>query len=183
MKKQINLIVVLLSMFMLVGCSNKSLEMNDVTTKDVKHVFQNGVIENSQKVLINQSQLSILTYAGSGGVIGTGVGALIGGSSQGGIVGAVIGTLIGGVIGNSATDDEVEAYQVEIRNIKTNVVSISFLSQRVGVGTLVEYIVRDNNKVTNVNIAETYLEQKERLERLMKEEKRARKLAKYNSRR
>ena len=175
MRSLFKILTILITTFMLVGCSTKSIEMENITKSDVKHVFQYGVIVSSQKVLIDKGRLSSLTYMGTvGSAVGLGAGALIGGNSQGGLIGAVVGLVVGGVIG-ATSNNEVEAFQVEIRNINNNETITSFLSEGVEVNTIVEYIIREDKQVTNVNIVETTSQRIERLERQIKEEKRAKK--------
>ena len=130
------------------GCAS-SLNMAGIGKSDVKQVFQKGTIENSQKVLVGKSKLSILKYAVAGAGAGAGAGALIGGNSQSGLIGAGVGAGVGLL---TSVFQEVEAYQVEIKNLKSGKVVVAYLEQEVPINSIVEYVVREDEEVTNVNV-------------------------------
>lgn len=168
----------LFALFIFTGCTNKDITMSGVNTSDIKHTFKNGTIKSVQKVLVGKDKLSTLTYVGAGAAVGAGAGAAVGGNTQGGIIGAAVGALAGGIL---AATSEVEAYQIEIKNLETEDISISFVSEPVEVGSIVEYVVRDNNEVTNVKVVETFTELKKRLMREEREQKRLERMKKYRN--
>lgn len=161
------------ALFIFTGCS--SLSMNGVKTSDIQHTFKNGTIKTSQKVLIGKDKLSTLAYAGVGAAVGMGAGAALG-NTKGGVIGALVGATAGTL---TAMNTEVEAYKVEIKDLETENIVVAFLSENVEVGSIVEYIVRENNEVTNVNVVETFTMLKKRLDKEQREEQRK---ARYNRR-
>ena len=171
--QKFKMITLLLIAFLFVGCSQKKLEVEDVKEQDITHYFQYGVIISSQKVLVDRTKLSVLKYATGGAVGGTGIGAMIGGS-QGGAIGAMIGTAVGGLFGATG-DNEIEAFKMGIKNVNTGEVVVAYLGTDVLIGSLVEYVSRNQNQITNVNIVETQEQLAERLKREEKEAKRKRK--------
>ena len=132
------------------GCG-AGLNMNGISQSDVKQVFKKGSIESSQKVLVGKSKLTTLGYATAGAVAGAGAGAVLGDSTKATVGGGVIGAGIGAL---ASVFQEVEAYQVEIKDFKNGNTSIAFLEADLPLNSLVEYVVRANGEVTNVNVTQ-----------------------------
>ena len=133
------------------GCAGNGLNLNGISQSDVKQVFKRGSIESSQKVLVGKSKLTTLGYATVGVVVGAGAGAVLGDSTKATVGGGVIGAGIGAL---TSVFQEVEAYQVEIKDLKNGNTSIAFLEADLPLNSLVEYVVRANGEVTNVNVTE-----------------------------
>ncbi len=133
------------------GCAGNGLNLNGISQSDVKQVFKRGSIESSQKVLVGKSKLTTLGYATAGAVAGAGAGAVLGDSTKATVGGGVIGAGIGAL---ASVFQEVEAYQVEIQDLNTNNKHIAFLEAELPLNSLVEYVVRADGEVTNVNVTE-----------------------------
>lgn len=152
--KRILTIGLLTSALVFTGCTaNKGLGLGG-STSTVKQAFEKGNVVSSNKVLIDEGNLtSTLTGAG----VGAGVGALVGSRSGsknalvGGAIGAGVGA-IGGYVANTMTGgNEVEAYEVQIeshsgKNYKT------YLKNDLPQGTLVEFVVREGGEITNIDV-------------------------------
>ncbi len=132
------------------GCG-AGLNMNGISQSDVKQVFKRGSIESSQKVLVGKSKLTTLGYATAGAVAGAGAGAVLGDSTKATVGGGVIGAGIGAL---ASVFQEVEAYQVDIKDIKNGNTVTAWLEKEVPLNSLVEYVVRADGEVTNVNVTE-----------------------------
>ncbi len=132
------------------GCG-AGLNMNGISQSDVKQVFKKGSIESSQKVLVGKSKLTTLGYATAGAVAGAGAGAVLGDSTKATVGGGVIGAGIGAL---ASVFQEVEAYQVEVKDIKTGAIHTAYLESELPLNSLVEYVVRSDGEVTNVNVTE-----------------------------
>lgn len=169
MKKIFGFLTMLVLVVAFTGCSNKSISMGGVSESDIKHRFQGGILEKNEKVIVAKSKLSTLTYGGVGAVLGGGAGAAIGDSREATIIGAIVGAGIGLV---SGAVQETEAYHITIRNLDTNKRVTAFVSSPIEIGSVLEYVERNNNEITNVNVIETATQLKKRLERELKEEKR-----------
>ena len=133
------------------GCSGSGLNMNGISQSDVKQVFKRGSIESSQKVLVGKSKLTTLGYATAGAVAGAGAGAVLGDSTKATVGGGVIGAGIGAL---ASVFQEVEAYQVEVKDIKTGAIHTAYLESELPLNSLVEYVVRSDGEVTNVNVTQ-----------------------------
>ena len=137
------------SMLAFTGCANSGLGMNGISQSDVKKTFQNGTITNIKKVLVGKSKLTTLSYSGLGAVGGGVAGAVIGDSTPAVVGGAVIGAGIGAI---TSMFQEVEAYQVEIKDNATVSIYIAFIEKQLPKNTNLEFVVRENGEVTNISI-------------------------------
>lgn len=151
--KKIFLSVAAASMLAFTGCANSGLGMNGISQSDVKQVFQVGKIESSQKILVGKSKLTTLSYTTGGAVAGGVAGGLIGNSTNSAVVGGVIGA---GVSALASVFQEVEAYQIEILNLKSGVKNIAFIEKQLPLNSQIEYVVRANGEVTNINVASNF---------------------------
>ncbi len=160
------LLTVLAASLFFTGCatSGNNIGMSSVTQKDVKHTFMKGVIKSSQKVLVSKSNLSTLGYATAGAVVGAGTGALITKDATGGIIGGLIGAGTGALFNMT---QEVEAYQVEIMSFEQKKIT-TFLEIDLPIGSVVEFVEREDGKITNVNIIEVPLENNKKNKRSYK---------------
>ena len=147
--RKIFLSVATASMLAFTGCANSGLGMSGISQSDVKQVFQNGTIFSSKKVLVGKSKLTTLTYTGLGGVAGGVAGAVIGDNTTATVGGAVLGAGIGAI---TSMFQEVEAYQVEIKDISTEKIYLAFIENQLPKNTNVEFVVRANGEITNINI-------------------------------
>lgn len=154
------------------GCSS-NLSMNGVSEADIKHRFQTGILDSQEKVIVAKNKLSKLAYAGGGAVIGGGAGAIIGDSTKATIIGSVVGAGVGYLASNF---QETEAYLIKIRNLENNQMETAFIEIPVEVGSVVEYIKRES-EITNVNVIETATQLKKRMEKELREEKRAKRMS------
>lgn len=130
------------------GCG-AGLNLNGISQSDVKQVFQKGSIESSQKVLVGKSKLTTLGYATGGAVAGAGAGAFLGDSTKATVAGGVIGAGIGAL---TSVFQEVEAWQVDIKDIKNGNTVTAWIETELPLNSLVEYVVRSDGEVTNVNV-------------------------------
>lgn len=144
MKKIVYLSLVGLSVFV-GGCAKDGLAVNTIGENRVDRYFQEGAIVEQKKVIINDRELAVLSGAG----IGAGAGAIGGGMANNKAVdGALIGAVVGGVIG-AVVGKEVEAYETTIQTKDQKVVG--FLAEKLPLGTVVEYTIKDG-KLKNVNV-------------------------------
>ena len=134
------------------GCG-AGLNLNGISQSDVKQVFKKGTIETSQKVLVGKSKLTTLGYATGGAVVGGGIGAIASNDNKAKAVagGAVIGAGIGAL---TSMFQEVEAYQVDIKDVKNGTTHVAFLEAELPLNSLVEFVVRRDGEVTNVNVTQ-----------------------------
>lgn len=130
------------------GCANNGLGVG-VGSESVKKVFDNGTIENSQKVLVGKSEVATLTNVATGAAVGAGVGAIAGDSTKATIIGAGVGAIAGAVFNSF---QEVEAYEIEIKSIKDGVIRKGYIESELPLNTLIEYIVREDGKITNIEV-------------------------------
>ena len=133
------------------GCAGSGMNLSGIGKNDVKQVFQKGTIETSQKVLVGKSKLTTLGYATGGAVVGGGIGAGLGDSTKAPVGGAVVGAGLGAL---TSMFQEVEAYQVDIKDVKNGTTHVAFLEAELPLNSLVEYVVRADGEVTNVNVTQ-----------------------------
>ncbi len=133
------------------GCANNGLGIGSAT---VKQVFESGTIESSQKVLVSKDMMASVTGAGIGAVAGAVIGAKESGGDavKGGLVGAGIGAVAGFVGGYLLDNNEKEAFEISIKNEKTNEIRKAYLEQELPLNSLLEYIVREDGTVTNIDV-------------------------------
>ena len=142
--KKLYLVMMCVGLLVFTGCANNSLNLNSSLSGDteVVKVFKEGVVVNVQKVLVNDRRLSALTGAGIGAIGGA---VTKGKKAKRIVAGAAIGGIIGAMIGK-----EVEAYQTNINAGTENYVV--FLKARLPIDSVVEFVVRENEKISNVNV-------------------------------
>lgn len=130
------------------GCANNGLGLG-VGSESVKKVFDNGTIENIQKVLIGKSEIATLTNVATGVAVGAGVGAIAGDSTKATIIGAGVGAIAGAVFNSF---QEVEAYEIDIKSVKDGTVRKGYIESELPLNTLLEYVVREDGKITNIDV-------------------------------
>ena len=133
------------------GCANNGLGIGSAS---VKKVFETGTIESSQKVLVSKDMMATVTGAGIGAVGGALIGAKESGGDavKGGLIGAGIGAVAGYVGGMMLNNNEKEAFEITIKNTKTNEIRKAYLEQELPLNSLLEYVVRDDGTVTNIDV-------------------------------
>lgn len=130
------------------GCANNGLGVG-VGSESVKKVFDNGTIENSQKVLVGKNEVATLTNVAIGAAGGATVGAIAGDSTKATVIGAGVGAIAGAVF---SSFQEVEAYEIEIKSIKDGIVRKGYIESELPLNTLIEYVVREDGKITNIEV-------------------------------
>lgn len=145
--KKIVLSVSVASMLLFSGCANSSLSTSTIgTTKEVKK-FLNGKVIKTEKVLVSKSMNAVLTGAGTGAVVG----GVVDKTVKGALVGGVVGALVGGVAGLIANNGEEESYKTTIQT-SSNKRYVAYIQKQLQLNSELEFVVRDNGKVTNVNL-------------------------------
>ena len=132
-----------------IGCSTKGMQTDssfDGKTEVIK-AFQTGRVIKVQKVLINDRKTAALTGATAGAMGGV-VTRVNNESAKSAAIGAVIGGVIGAVVGN-----EVEAYQTTI--LSNDYSYIVYLKYKLPIDSKVEFILRDENKISHVNLLDS----------------------------
>lgn len=151
-KKSFKNLLLTIGLFIFIGCgANKGLEIQEFS--ESKYQFQSGEIINSNKVIVSKDKLAIV----QGIAIGSGTGAVIGGATGGNVVqGAIIGGTVGGIggyfSGLAVDGNEAEAYEITIRKINDLSEYKAFVSNEIPNETRVEFVVRENNKITNIKV-------------------------------
>ena len=145
MKKIIGAVLVGAALFM-GGCAKDGLAVNTMGENRVDRYFQEGAITDQKKVIIDDRELAILSGAGVGAAGGAIVGSTRDNANAGGgaLIGAALGGIVGAVVGN-----EVIAYETTIQSKDKKV--IGFLKEKLPLGTIVEYTLKDG-KLKNVNV-------------------------------
>lgn len=134
-----------------IGCgANKGLEIQEFS--ESKYQFKSGEVINSNKVIVSKDKLAIVR----GIAIGSGTGAVIGGATGNIVQGTIIGGTVGGIggyfSGLAIDGNEAEAHEITIRKIDDLTEYKAFVSIEIPNETRVEFVVRENNKVTNIRI-------------------------------
>lgn len=150
MKKALFLSGILASL-LLSGCgvsNGVGLGKQEVTKK-----FAQGTITRSEKVLVDKSMMATVTGAGVGAVGGALIGAKEGGADivKGGLIGAGVGAIAGYVGGYLANGGEMEAFEVDVKDLKTGELHEAYLEKELNIGTNVEFVKRDG-VITNINV-------------------------------
>jgi outer membrane lipoprotein SlyB len=137
------------------GCiPQKGIGLN-VEQSSMKQTFETGKIISQKKVLIDQGSASGI---GTGAALGAGAGAILGSRSsginavKGGIIGAVVGAGVGAIASNATKSNEVEAFEVEIQSNIDYRIYKTFVEYDLPVGTTVEYIVRPDGTISNIDV-------------------------------
>ncbi|WP_331774739.1 YMGG-like glycine zipper-containing protein [Sulfurospirillum sp. 1612] len=120
------------------GCASNGMAVNTPDGNKVSRVFHQAYVVSQEKVIVDNSQVAVLTGVGVGAVGG----ALVGGDN---VKGALIGAAIGGIIG-ALSGNEIEAYKTTLDNGL-----VCYVKQRLMQGTELEYTIVDN-KLKNVNV-------------------------------
>ncbi|MDX1809203.1 MAG: YMGG-like glycine zipper-containing protein [Sulfurospirillaceae bacterium] len=120
------------------GCASNGMAVNTPDGNRVERVFHQAYVISQQKVIIDNSQVAVLTGVGVGAVGG----ALVGGDNA---KGALIGAAIGGIIG-ALSNNEIEAYKTTLDDGH-----VCYVRQRLRLGTQIEYTIVDN-KLKNVHV-------------------------------
>lgn len=126
-----------------IGASN-GMAVNTMGENRVDRYFKEGAIIDQKKVIIDDRELATLSGAGIGAAGGGLAGSMSGKAGGGALIGAALGGLMGAVVGK-----EVEAYETTIQSKDEKVVG--FLMERVPLGTVVEYTLKDG-KLKNVEV-------------------------------
>lgn len=136
------------------GCANNGLAVGTVGKQEVVKEFKRGYIISTKKVLVSKSMTAVLTGASVGATAGAVGGGIkekaVAGAMVGGVIGAVAGGAIGFVSGLIKDNNEVEAYQTVIRSNKKNYTA--YLEKDLPKNTKLEFVIRENEKITNVNL-------------------------------
>ena len=139
---------------MFTGCgASNGLGIGGMGQTEVKKVFDIGTIESSQKVLISKDLMATVTGAGAGAVAGAMLGSRSSGANavKGGLIGAGVGAGLGYVGGMMMNNNEQEAYEIIIRGNKGQT-SKAYLEKELPIGTTLEYVVREDGKITNIDV-------------------------------
>ena len=134
----ISTVIVLSALIGFGGCASNGMAVNTLDGNKVSRVFHQAYVVSQQKVIVDNSQVAILTGVGVGAVGG----ALVRGNN---VKGALIGAAIGGIIG-ALSNNEIEAYKTALDNGL-----VCYVRQRLMRGTELEYTIVDN-KLKNVNV-------------------------------
>lgn len=152
--KRILTIGIVTASLLFTGCANSGLGVNSSSNATVKQSFEIGQIQSSKKVLIDESSLSpTLIGAGTGAGVGALIGSAKGGKNAavGGLIGAGVGALAGFAGSKMTNSNEVEAYEVVLSS-NTGNFHKTYIKNDLPVGTVVEYLVREDGSVTNIDI-------------------------------
>ncbi len=134
----ISVAIVVSALISFSGCASNGMAVNAPGGNRVSRVFHQAYVVSQQKVIVDNSQVAILTGAGIGAVGG----ALARGDN---VKGALIGAAIGGIIG-ALSNNEIEAYKTTLDNGL-----VCYVKQRLMQGTELEYTIVDN-KLKNVHV-------------------------------
>ncbi len=136
------------------GCAQNGIGVSAGNSSNVSQSFQTGTVVAQNKVLIDKGHLAGM---GTGAAVGATAGALLGSKSSGknAVKGAVIGTVIGtagGYLASSITGgNEVEAFEIQIQTPSGNVYK-TYVEYDIPVGTMLEFIVRGDGTLTNIDV-------------------------------
>lgn len=134
------------------GCGSAGIGSN-IGTSSIKQTFEIGKVVDQKKVLVDKGHLSAI---GSGAALGAGAGAILGSRAsgqhalQGGLIGAVVGAGAGLAASMMAGGNEVEAFQIDIES--GNKVYTTYVEYDLPIGTMVEFIVRPDGTITNIDV-------------------------------
>jgi uncharacterized membrane protein len=128
------------------GCVNSGLAVGTTGQTEVSKEFKKGYVTSTKKVLVKKSATAVLT----GATVGAVAGGISDKSVPGAAVGAVVGAAVGYVGGLIANNNEVEAFATTIKS--GNKSYTAYLEKQLIDNTNLEFVVRENKKVTNVNI-------------------------------
>ena len=134
----ISIAIVMSALIGFSGCASNGMAVNTPDGNRVSRVFHQAYVVSQEKVIVDNSQVAVLTGVGVGAVGG----ALVGGDN---VKGALIGAAIGGIIG-ALSNNEIEAYKTTLDNGL-----VCYVKQRLMQGTELEYTIVDN-KLKNVNV-------------------------------
>lgn len=153
--KKILVVSGLVASLLLSGCgASNGLGVGGFGQTEVKKVFETGTVESSQKVLISKDMMATLTGAGVGALAGVAIGSRNGSGDavKGGLIGAGVGAIGGYVGGMMMNNNEQEAYEVELKSTKSGQVVKAYLEKDLPLNSLVEYVVREDGKITNIDV-------------------------------
>lgn len=142
--KKIITVALVGAVFLMSGCAKDGLAINTVGENRIDRYFAEGAIVEQKKVIIDDREIAILSGVGAGAVGGAAVGSFNKNAASGALVGAALGGLVGAVMGN-----EVIAFETTIQSKDKKVVG--FLKEKLPLGTVVEYTVKDG-KLKNVEV-------------------------------
>lgn len=139
-------LAVMAGMVLFSGCvgAKDGLAVNTMGKNKIDRYFKEGTIIGQKKAVIDDRELAVLTGLGAGALGGAAIGGMNSNAVQGGLVGAVLGGLAGGIMGN-----EVIAFETTIQTKDEKVVG--FLKEKLPLGTVVEYTIKDG-KLKNVEV-------------------------------
>lgn len=126
------------------GCAKDGLAINTAGENRVDRYFNEGAIVEQKKVIIDDREIAILSGVGVGAAGGAAVGSFNKNGASGALVGGVLGGIVGAVVGN-----EIVAFETTIQSKDKKVVG--FLKEKLPLGTVVEYTVKDG-KLKNVEV-------------------------------
>ncbi|MDD5373310.1 MAG: glycine zipper domain-containing protein [Sulfurimonas sp.] len=135
---------VLAGMVLLSGCAKDGLAVNTIGENKIDRYYKEGSVVNQKKAIIDDREIAMLTGAGVGAAGGAAAGSFNKNGAAGALVGAALGGLVGAVVGN-----EVVAYETTIQSKDEKVVG--FLKEKLPLGTVVEYTIKDG-KLKNVEV-------------------------------
>lgn len=143
----------LVASIMFTGCANTGMGTSTVGAPTVNQEFQTGYVVSQKKVLVSKTMTSALTGAGVGALGGALIGSKNGGGAavKGGLIGAGLGAGVGVLAGMATNNNEVESYETIInsqgRDYKV------YLDYSLRQGTKLEFVVREDQQITNINLA------------------------------
>ncbi len=130
------------------GCAQNGLQSSSMGGTQVNSYFEQGVVVNVNKVMLNQSNKNTTTGVLGGAAVGALLGNAVKGSTKGTLIGAVGGAALGGVAGATMGSEE-ESYETTINS--NGRMFVVYLEKRLREGARVEFLLR-GNEISNVNV-------------------------------
>ncbi len=147
--KKILLSCVAVSAMLLSGCAQHSgMQTSTMGGAQVNSYFEQGVVVDCKKVMLDQSTKNTTTGVVGGAAVGALLGNAAKGNTKGTLIGAVGGAALGGIAGATMGSEE-ESYETTINS--QGRMFVVYLDHRLREGTRVEFLLR-GNEVSNVNV-------------------------------